>query len=226
MFLYSAIMIEPRKHNAFKFVLHNFLENLSDEWGIIIFHGLLNDIYVKNIVDELDEKQKSRINVVNLQVENLNHHTYSQLFFNPTLYDFIPTETFLVFQTDSMILPENKHLINDFLQYDYVGAPWADGVVGNGGLSLRKKSKMLEIIKHKDDKNMMEDYFFSHNVPSFINYHVPTCTHAKKFSIETVFDDSPFGVHNFWKYFSSENTEKLLTKYPYLKTLIQLNEKK
>jgi hypothetical protein len=225
MFLYSAIIIEPRKHNAFKFVLDNFLENLSDEWGIIIFHGLLNDIYVKNIVDELDEKQKSRIiNVINLQVDNLDNRTYSQLFFSQTLYDFIPTETFLVFQTDSMILPENKHLINEFLHYDYVGAPWVDGVVGNGGLSLRKKSKMLEIIKHKHYKNINEDWFFSRNIPSFINYHVPPCIHAKKFSIETVFDDSPFGVHNFWKYFSTENKEILLSKYPYLKTLIQLNE--
>jgi hypothetical protein len=224
MFLYSAIIIEPRKHKAFKFVLNNFLENLSDEWGIVIFHGLLNDIYVKNIVNELDEKHKSRIiNLINLQVDNLNSYTYSQLFFGQTLYDFIPTETFLVFQTDSMILPENKHLINEFLQYDYVGAPWVDGVVGNGGLSLRKKSKMLEIIKHNPNRNINEDNLFSHNIPSFIKYSVPTCTHAKKFSIETVFDDSPFGIHNCWRFLSKENVEILLTKYPYIKTLIQLN---
>jgi hypothetical protein len=39
---YTALIIEPRKHKALEFVLKNFLENLSNEWSIIIFHGNLN----------------------------------------------------------------------------------------------------------------------------------------------------------------------------------------
>jgi hypothetical protein len=222
---YTAIIVEPRKHNALEFVLNNFLENLSDEWGILIFHGSMNVDYMNTIVDGLDPKYKPRmLTMINLHIDNLNSLSYSKLFVNPALYNFIPTETFLVFQTDSMILPENKHLINDFLEYDYVGSPWSNGIVGNGGLSLRKKSKMLEIISHKKYENMNEDMYFSHNIPSYINYHVPSFEQAKTFAIETVFHDSPFGVHNFWRYLSTEKIQTLLNKYPYIQTLIEYNK--
>ena len=51
----------------------------------------------------------------------------------------------MVFQTDSVICDENSKLINDYMLYDYVGAPWKDAV-GNGGFSLRRKSKALEMM--------------------------------------------------------------------------------
>ena len=37
--MYTAIIIEPRKHKAIKFVLKNAYDNLSNEWNIIIFVG-------------------------------------------------------------------------------------------------------------------------------------------------------------------------------------------
>jgi hypothetical protein len=48
---YTAIIIEPRKHKALTFVLTNFLENLSNEWDFIIFHGINNSEYIKNILN-------------------------------------------------------------------------------------------------------------------------------------------------------------------------------
>ena len=75
---------------------------------------------------------------------------YNNLLKNIDLYENIPTETFLIFQTDTLINPKYKHLIYEFIDYDYVGAPWSfNSQVGNGGLSLRKKSKMIDIIKKK-----------------------------------------------------------------------------
>ena len=45
---YSAVIVEPRKHAAFSFVLKNFFENLSDDWGLIIFHGCTNKDFLEN----------------------------------------------------------------------------------------------------------------------------------------------------------------------------------
>jgi hypothetical protein len=44
---------------------------------------------------------------------------------------------------DTIICSNNKEKINDFLEYDYVGAhfKWINNRIGNGGLSLRKKVK-------------------------------------------------------------------------------------
>lgn len=224
MFKYTALIIEPREHKAFSFVINNFLCNLSNEWGILIFHGTKNGEYVKNIVDQLDETYKNRIiNVINLQVDNLNHMTYSDFFLTKTFYDHIPTDTFLVFQTDSMILQENKDLIHSFLDYDYVGGPWVcDNRVGNGGLSIRNKNKMLEIIDSKGYINMNEDIYFSHDIDININYNVPDCSIAKMFSVETLFYDKPFGVHNCWMYLHKDNIDFLTNKYPEIKELIEL----
>jgi len=223
MFKYTAIIIEPRKHNAFSFVLNNFLENLSDEWGFIIFHGTHNVDFVNKIMDELSPSYKSRIiNKVNIGMSNLNGVTYSTLFGTPSFYTFIPTETFLVFQTDSIILQKNKHFIHQYLEYDYVGAPWINRKVGNGGLSLRKKSKMLEILRSKTYKGDHEDMFFSLNIPESITYHVAPYEHAKKFSIETVYDESPFAVHNCWNYLHSSYVERVVADYPEVGVLISL----
>jgi hypothetical protein len=220
MSTYTAIIIEPRRHKALPFVLNNFLNNLSDEWNIIIFHGNCNIDYVKNSVNNLEKKD--RINLVNLNINNLNHITYSNLFLSTGFYNYIPTETFLVFQTDSMILEKNKALINDFLKYDYVGAPWKDGSVGNGGLSLRKKSKMLEILNSKWPRNGNEDIYFSYNIDKNIIYNLPDYNTAKMFSVETVFYESPFGIHNCWNHLKKEDTTFLINTYSEIQDLINL----
>ena len=57
---------------------------------------------------------------------------------------------------DIKFIKENKDIINDFIGFDYVGAPLKCGLVGNGGLSLRRKSKMLEIIDQNSKQNTIE----------------------------------------------------------------------
>lgn len=147
---YTAVIIEPRNHKALEFVLNNFMENLSDEWGFIIFHSNTNQTMVENITERLFAKYKNKPKLINLKVDSKDFtiKEYSTLFYHENFYKYIPTETFLIFQTDSMILKENKDKIDNFFEYDYVGAPWPETVrllgemqVGNGGLSLRKKVK-------------------------------------------------------------------------------------
>jgi len=60
------------------------------------------------------------------------------------LYETVlrPAEWLLVFQTDSILCANSRQNLNDYLEYDWVGAPWnPDGRFGgNGGLSLRRVS--------------------------------------------------------------------------------------
>ena len=232
MFKYTALIIEPRRHNAFRFVIHNILENLSEEWGILVFHGNQNQEFVYDIMYNVEERHRGRIiHLINMNVENLDAQSYSNMFFEYAFYDLIPTDTFLVFQTDSIILKENKDRINEFLDYDYVGAPWnhyirgIGGCVGNGGFSLRKKSKMLEILESKGIPDCVcnEDVYFSKDVNANIQYKVPSFELAKTFSVETVFCENPFGLHNCWKYLSLEERDYLINKYPEIQILMELN---
>lgn len=225
--MHSAVIVEPRKHKALAFVLRNFLTNLSDDWNIIIFHGNTNVEYILDILDTQLSHYKSRITLHNLHVDNLTLDTYSTLLKRLDFYDKIPTETFLIFQTDTMIIEKHKALINSFMHYDYVGAPWNQNMawtenkykVGNGGLSLRKKSKMIEIINTSPTHTWVnEDVFFSH--PDHVALNKPSAEDAMKFSIETIFSDVTFGCHKPWDHIENDI---LFATYPEIKELYLLH---
>lgn len=59
-----------------------------------------------------------------------------------------PAEWLLVFQTDSILCANSRQNLNDFLDYDWVGAPWnpSGRFGGNGGLSLRRVSAISELV--------------------------------------------------------------------------------
>jgi hypothetical protein len=211
---YTAVIIEPRCHKALHFVVKNMCENLSNEWTILLIIGNNNVKYVHKCLQHLPIH---RIRLHQLNISNLSISEYNQLLVTPYLYSLIPTETFLLFQTDSMILKENKDNVNLFLNYDYVGAPWSDGV-GNGGFSLRKKSKMLEIINQVLYNNEPEDVYFSNQ--TVVSICKPSIEEAKSFSVETLFHPRPFGVHKVWIHPPGNNIVKL---YPIVHELIKLN---
>jgi hypothetical protein len=194
---YTAVIIEPRKHKALKYVLNNFMENLDENWNFIIFHGNNNLEYVNNIINSDLTKYKNRIVLINLNVDNLTAEQYSYLLKQSSFYENIQTETFMIFQTDSGICVNQKHLIYDFIDYDDVGAPWYHGGVGNGGLSIRKKSKMLEIIEKSQVYIELEDVFFSYQHNN-IKINKPDFEKAKLFSVEQVFSKKSFGFHKAW----------------------------
>ena len=223
--LYTAIIIEPRKHKALPFVLENFLTNLSQDWSFIIFHGVKNYKFIVEIVNKLS-KHIHRIKLINLNVKNLTINSYNNLLkYSKNFYNCIPTETFLIFQTDSILIERHKQLINDFLHYDYVGAPWNhfplnnNECVGNGGLSLRKKSKMIEIMEKQGKNKHPEDVYFS--CCDSVMIHKPSRNDAMLFSVEGIFSEISFGCHKPWQ---NTNQIFLYETYDEIKKLYSYND--
>jgi hypothetical protein len=225
---YTAIIVEPRKHLALEFVLTNVLTNLSDEWNVIVCCGNKNSEFVLDIVsNKLPSHFVKRVTCIKMNVDNLTKKQYSHLLVQSWFYEIIPTETFLIFQTDSMILSKNKDKINQFLHYDYVGAPWhvvnipvAGQQVGNGGFSLRKKSKMLEIIATDPYNTYAEDVYFCYH-PT-IHLEKPDFEKAKEFSVESVFYTHPFACHSPWNLHAVER-QAFFSLYPEALELYNLN---
>jgi hypothetical protein len=86
----------------------------------------------------------------------------------------------------------------------------------------KEYAKMLEIIKKKPYMNNQEDEYFSLKLPPTLSYHVPSFDLAKQFSVETIFYDKPFGIHNCWKYLSPSDMNVLVHAYPEVATLMEL----
>jgi hypothetical protein len=232
---YTALIIEPRKHKALEFVLQNFNDNLSDECQFIVFHGNQNKEYTENICKRVFIPE--RVKLVQLNVDKLNLYTYSGILLDKSFYDNIKTEYFLVFQTDSIICSKYKNTINDFLKYEYVGAPFGDNdnigndTVGNGGLSLRKKSKMLEILdncktKNSDNQYLMEDRVFAYSCNN-IPIYKPSLEKAAQFSIESnINNNKAFGIHKAFVYLDDKKINSIKEWCPEITKLTELNNLK
>jgi hypothetical protein len=209
---YTAIIIEPRKYKALSFVIDNMLDCLSNDWKIILFCGINNEDYSNQIVQNLNSIYGNRIILVKLDIINLDQHSYSELLANRMdIYNYIDTEYFLIFQTDSMMFKRNSSAMDNFLSnnYDYVGAPWLKtdysptkerDYIGNGGFSLRKKSKMVEIIQNNtwDPNNeWQEDLFFTKKYHGIITKK-PQYEFAQLFCVDEVFTSITMACHKPW----------------------------
>lgn len=220
---FTAIILEPRKHRALSFVVRNILTNLDSRWSVIIYHGTANSEWVQQVLKTDLAELSGRISLQNLGVENLTSKDYSRVLTTRTFIENIPTETFLMFQTDSMINPAHKDLWLKFLEYDYVGAPWPwDWLkVGNGGFSLRKRSTALAIIDQFGPyMGQYEDHFYSQGCEK-IGAKKPSPEMAREFSIEQIYHPFSFGIHKAWIH-QPTREEDLCKQCEGLKTLIEL----
>lgn len=186
---YSMVIVEPRKHGNFEFVCKTMLRFTSNAWGLYVFHGTDNEVFVKDAL-----KQVQNVNYINIQRPNLTIFDYNKLLTSQWFYEQIKTEVFIIFQTDSCLLQEG---VDRFIGYDYIGAPWPHrgNQVGNGGFSLRTKSFCLNVCKHFPWKNVNEDVYFS-TYAKHLNAKLADYETARAFSCENIKTNTlPLAVH-------------------------------
>jgi hypothetical protein len=134
-----------------------------------------------------------------------NREAISQMFTDSHLYSTIlaPAEHLLVFQPDAIFCANSPRTVNDFLAYDWIGAPWSKDAQygGNGGLSLRRVSKVLSVLANNTRKafdGALEDLWLSEQIRKLPGAHMANATISKSFSVESVWDDQPLGYHVGW----------------------------
>jgi hypothetical protein len=168
---------------------------------------------------DMCNKISPQIKIIKTDFDNLNQNTYSQMLSSSYFWDFFVGEKILIYQEDSIIFKNN---IDDFLHWDYIGAPWPEhqndnkNGVGNGGISLRSKSimkKIIETISIKDTVYNLstidystkcnlniypEDVYFTKNIEDLNIGLLADRNSASMFSTETILNNNSFGGHNFW----------------------------
>lgn len=98
-------------------------------------------------------------------------------------------------------------------------------VVGNGGFTLRKRSKMLEILRKYDTDSstllyISSDIFIAAAAID-LQASVPSEERARSFSVENVFFSRPFGVHKPWLYLSSSELDELGQNCPAMNEILK-----
>ena len=128
-------------------------------------------------------------------------------------------ENVLIIQDDGIMIRPG---VDKYLDYDYVGAPWADvpdnviikhtsngNLVGNGGFSLRKVQTTIDLLERYGDKKCQTFYHNINRIPEDVYYmkwltqmgaKFPSKHEASFFSMEQVINVDCIGFHKFWCY--------------------------
>lgn len=203
-----CVIVETRQISNIRDIVENHV--YYSGFKPMVFHGSVNSEYMK------EQLQGLGCTYFNIGVNELTADGYNRLLTSKFFWEHIPAEKVLIFQHDSFLLRKG---IDDFLQYDFIGAPIFHEHLPmpcmNGGVSLRSKSKMLEVIKKIPyDVNIHgnEDIYFCRGI-EMIGGNFPTLETAMKFSCESVFSLGSLGVHAIEKYLSPEQCEQILNQY-------------
>ena len=186
------------------------------------------------MIQRLEESGKLEIMPLPSNYSLSSRETISQMFTDPHLYSQIlaPAEHLLVFQPDSIFCANAPKSINDFLDWDWVGAPWSTTATfgGNGGLSLRKVSKIMKVLKKEKrtiDHPELEDLWLCNRLNALPKSRLPAAQISKTFSVEGVYDPSPLGFHVGWLgvhhpqlWGNEENVKHILEYCPEVKMIL------
>lgn len=150
-----ALLIENRPNPILSPLLLHFMAVVPPDWrfrfmgSIESVHAVNQSLAIRNMVaiGKLD------LTYIPANMSTAGQEMISRFLTNRWLYEQVlqPAENLLVFQTDSMLCANARMSINEWIGYDWVGAPWNPKGKGggNGGLSLRKVSSILDVLRQQ-----------------------------------------------------------------------------
>jgi|TARA_R110002167_G_scaffold111237_1_gene282708 hypothetical protein len=209
-----AVIVETRKNKALPFVLNNVMSILPNNWSLQIFHGNNNLDFISDIINNDIILKNKEVFLNDLGINSITQEDSSlEIMLKADFWNKVVGETVLYFECDSMLCPNSEYKVEDFEHFDYIGGYWGNQLdvldndytrVMNGGLSIRKKSYMLDIIKNELQPyldrggNPCEDYFVTDRIRT-----IPKVRDVLTFSIDCGYmyplnNKAPFGLHKPW----------------------------
>jgi hypothetical protein len=217
----EALLIEFRPLPHLEFLVRNCILKLGSSWSYTILCGKQNAQLVQNLVRCIGRS----IRVIVSEVDNLTAEQYNFVLTQSSFWSSLEGHKILIYQEDTCIF---QSLDDFFLSFDYIGAPYPlstnYGVnhMGNGGLSLRTRQVMLEVIRRQpylstinnllslygsDTLEYMnrvghryppEDMYFVKSIEKLRVGTLADWNSAFLFSSESILNPSSFGAHGVW----------------------------
>lgn len=229
----ESVFIEFRPLPHIEFVIRNAIIKLGPSFSHTIICGNLNHDMIQNICSTISPN----IKIIKLEANNVSINGYNNLLYNIDFWNALSGKKILIYQEDTLIFKDNIH---DFLEYDYIAAPWNLNPiidhhpnVGNGGFSLRNRQLMIDLLANKSvfDKyfvtnshyhnsginldNIPEDHFFSKCILLSNSGKISPANIALQFASENIPNHDSLGGHQFWNndIYWMERMDKLFDEY-------------
>ncbi|KAK6356627.1 hypothetical protein TWF718_000971 [Orbilia javanica] len=202
-----ALLIEDRPLGQLAPLMLHMINVVPPDWSFR-FYGSQESI--NHLNHSLPIQMWERLGKLTMELvpSNLTLHgqqelsrTFTNLWFYETL--LAPAEYLLVFQTDSIMCANSGMNLNDWLHFDWVGAPWSrdSAYGGNGGLSLRRVRPIIELLKREsrpDGHPELEDLWLCNRLAKMPGVNMANGTIEAQFSVEAVWHEKPMGYHTGW----------------------------
>ena len=211
---FRAVTVMHRPCSTLSFTLANFAGVLGTDWPLLVLHDVNISSHVQGNKMVRELKRQKRLQSSSLAAAGFREiltndaQAYSKVLLSAHFWAMLRAQHVLVFQLDSILCSLSPWKVHDFLEYDYIGAPWIDRFygmdIGNGGLSLRKVKTMIHIIKTfpLEGRYENEDIYFAQGVYDLAKQkkypvRIPPVHVAAKFSYEAgaLPRVASFGVH-------------------------------
>ncbi|KAF7518832.1 hypothetical protein G7054_g13325 [Neopestalotiopsis clavispora] len=148
-----ALLIENRANPILAPLMLHFMSVVPPDWRFRFMGSTESVEYINKSVAIREQVNNGKLDLTYIptNMSTAGQEMISRFLTTLWLYEVVlqPAEWLLVFQTDSILCANSRQNINDYLEYDWIGAPWnpSGRYGGNGGLSLRRVSAMIEILR-------------------------------------------------------------------------------
>ncbi|KAI3396785.1 hypothetical protein diail_11685 [Diaporthe ilicicola] len=220
-----ALLMEedPIAISNFASVLLHFRGMLGPHWEVVILTRRGWAIPESLVLRQLLSDGKIKVRFLPDGVSFPSHPSVSLFLTDPWLWEtFEKVNRILIFQTDSILCSNSKASVDDFLEWDFIGAPVVARELNpaipnarsfNGGLSIRNPRVFAEIARdpslnftrdlysgpyHQLKNNMrFEDHWFLWRIDGRpdLKARIPAPEIAGQFAVETWYFDRPLGYH-------------------------------
>jgi hypothetical protein len=150
-----ALLIENRVNPILSPLLLHFMSVVPPDWRFR-FMGSSESVAAVNTSRAIRQhvaSGKLDLTYIPANMTTGSQEEISRFLTTLWLYETVlqPAEWLLVFQTDSMLCANSRQSLNNWLEYDWVGAPWNPNgrFGGNGGLSLRRVSAIIDVLRYQ-----------------------------------------------------------------------------
>ncbi|KAE9379393.1 hypothetical protein N431DRAFT_364588, partial [Stipitochalara longipes BDJ] len=206
-----AVIIETRPVRTLIPLILHFASVLGPEWPILFF---TRASVVSTLAAFGHGSQPFKRMVQSGQIKIIELPTEPDLGKYLGLSNFLASEWFwtqmgsaeymLNFQSDSILCANSGRKVEDFFDYDFVGAyhPWVSGAF-NGGLSLRNVAMARKVVSMYNisddvdagtDDGLYEDVWFCNKMKG-LDARFPSEEKASEFAIDMTWSERPLGIH-------------------------------
>lgn len=156
----AAVIMEIQMLDNLIPIIVHFFSVLGPDWPIHLWTSKDNFDQLKTSRSLRREFEAGRFHIREFPSETFSlatHDEVSSFFTKPWIWEAMsPYKHLFFFQPDSIICSRSGSSVDDFLKYDFIGAPIDEsrgiGMGWNGGLSIRNRTMCLDIVREHDCK--------------------------------------------------------------------------